>query len=175
LGSGTSSVEGSRVAAFTQRLRELSWVENRTVAIEYRWAEGQSERYREIAAEFVRLKVDVIVSSATSSSVAAKQATTAIPIVFVGAADPVGIGLVASLARPGGNVTGVTNQLTDTATRCERSSTIAAELDAPSLGSSKGCLGALGDGSPFVLRDHRHDPHCHAVGIGHVCRYEVHA
>jgi len=118
LGSATSSAEGSRVAAFTQRLRELGWTENRTVAIEYRWAEGRIERYREIAAEFVQLKVDVIVAgSGTPAAMAAKQATTAIPIVFAFVGDPVGTGLVASLARPGGNATGLSNQTTDTAAK----------------------------------------------------------
>jgi putative tryptophan/tyrosine transport system substrate-binding protein len=101
-------------AAFLQRLRELGWIEGRTVAIEYRWAEGRSERYAEIAAEFVRLKVDVIAASATASF-AAKQATSVIPIVFFVQHDPVGTGLVASLARPGGNVTGLSAQQTDTA------------------------------------------------------------
>jgi putative ABC transport system substrate-binding protein len=117
LGSATSSAEVSAVAAFAQRLRELGWIENRTVAIEYRWAEGRTERYREIAAEFVQLKVDVIVTRGTPSSMAAKQATTAIPIVFVFVGDPVGTGLVASLARPGGNATGLSSQTTDTATK----------------------------------------------------------
>ena len=97
-----------------QRLRELGWIEGRTVAIEYRWAEGRSERFAEIAAEFVRLKVDVIVTSGTAV-LAAKQATSVIPIVFAVAGDPVGTGLVASLARPGGNVTGLSIQATDLA------------------------------------------------------------
>jgi putative ABC transport system substrate-binding protein len=96
-----------------QRLRELGWIEGRTVAIEYRWAEGRDERYDEIAAEFVRLKVDVIVTSSTVGVVAAKQATSLIPIVFV-AGDPVGTGLVASLARAGGNATGLSLQQTET-------------------------------------------------------------
>ena len=103
------------IAAFVQRLRELGWIEGRNVAIEYRWAEGRTERSAEIAAEFVRLKVDVIVTHGTASILAAKQATSVIPIVFAVAADPVGSGLVASLARPGGNVTGLSNQLTDLA------------------------------------------------------------
>jgi putative ABC transport system substrate-binding protein len=94
-------------------LRELGWIEGRTVAIEYRWAEGRSERAAEIAAEFVRLKVDVIVTSGTSPVLAAKQATAVIPIVFAAAGDPVGTGLVASLARPGGNVTGLSLQAID--------------------------------------------------------------
>ena len=92
--------------AFVQRLHELGWSEGRDVAIEYRWAEGRNERAAEIAAEFVRLKVDVIVTYGTQSILAAKQATTIIPIVFALPGDPVATGLVASLARPGGNATG---------------------------------------------------------------------
>ena len=91
--------------AFVQRLRELGWIEGHTVAIEYRWNEGQPERIAEIAAEFIRLKVDVIVTNAIAAPTL-KQATTVIPIVFAIAPDPVRGGLVASLARPGGNVTG---------------------------------------------------------------------
>jgi putative tryptophan/tyrosine transport system substrate-binding protein len=89
----------------------------RTVAIEYRWAEGRNERATEIAAEFVRLKVDVIVAQGTPSVIAAKQATSVIPIVFAAVGDPVGSGLVASLSRPGGNVTGLSTQQTDTASK----------------------------------------------------------
>jgi ABC transporter substrate binding protein len=103
----TASIESQRVAAFVQRLRELGWIDGRNLAIEYRWAEGRNERYAENAAEFVRLKVDVIVTVATPPTVAAKQATSVIPIVFAAANDPVRSGLVASLARPGGNVTGL--------------------------------------------------------------------
>ena len=117
LGTATPSTQSSRVAAFVQRLRELGWIENRTVAIEYRWAEGRPERFAEIAAEFVRLKVDVILTYATPSSIAAKKATAAIPIVFAAAGDPVGTGLVASLARPGGNITGLSIQQTDLASK----------------------------------------------------------
>jgi putative ABC transport system substrate-binding protein len=114
LGSTTLSVESQRVAAFVQRLRELGWTEGRTIAIEDRWAEGRNERFAEIAAEFVRLKVDVIVTQGTASVLAAKQATSVIPIVFATAGgDPVGNNLIASLAHPGGNVTGLTNQQTD--------------------------------------------------------------
>jgi putative tryptophan/tyrosine transport system substrate-binding protein len=116
LGGATLSAWSNWVAAFVQRLRELGWIEGRTIAIEYRWAEGRSERYTEIAAEFVRLKVDVIVT-AGASVVAAKQATSVIPIVFAVAADPLGTGLVASLARPGGNVTGLSNQAADLAAK----------------------------------------------------------
>ena len=82
LGSGTPAARGPMAAAFVQRLRELGWIEGRTVAIEYRWAEGRNERFAEIAAEFVRLKVDVIVTAGTAAALAAKQATSAIPIVF---------------------------------------------------------------------------------------------
>jgi putative ABC transport system substrate-binding protein len=96
-----------------QRLRELHWIEGRTVAIEIRWAEGRNERLADTAAEFVRRKVDVIVTSATPPTVAAKQATSVIPIVFAAVGDPVGAGLVESLARPGGNVTGLSLQQTD--------------------------------------------------------------
>jgi putative tryptophan/tyrosine transport system substrate-binding protein len=98
-----------------QRLRELGWIEGRNVTIEYRWAEGRSERAAEIVAEFVRLKVDVIYTQGNTQALLAKRATSVIPIVFALAGDPVGTGLVASLARPGGNVTGLSNQLTDTA------------------------------------------------------------
>ena len=115
LGAGTASAMSQWTAAFVQRLRELGWVEDRTIAIHYRWAEGRIERLAEIAAEFVRLKVDVIVTNSATPVVAAKQATSVIPIVIASAADPVGTGLVASLARPGGNVTGLSVQMTDLA------------------------------------------------------------
>jgi ABC-type uncharacterized transport system substrate-binding protein len=112
--TGTPSSHGQWFAALAQRLRELGWVDGRTIAIEYRWAEGRPERYAEIAAEFVQRKVDVIVTGG-SAVPAAKQATSIIPIVFPVATDPVGAGYVASLARPGGNVTGLSQQRTDTA------------------------------------------------------------
>ena len=115
LGGVTPAADGQRVASFVQQLHELGWNEGRNVKIEYRWAEGRSERLAEIAAEFVRLKVDVIVTYGTTAVVAARQATLVIPIVFAVVADPVGTGLVASLARPGGNVTGLSLQQTDVA------------------------------------------------------------
>ena len=119
LGAGTLSTWSGWTAAFVQRLRELGWIEGRTIAIEYRWAEGRTERYTEIGAEFVRLKVDVIVTVGTAVP-ALKQLTSAIPIVFAAATDPVGSGLVASLARPGGNVTGLSMQTTELVSkRCE--------------------------------------------------------
>jgi putative ABC transport system substrate-binding protein len=115
LDSASPSNQSQRLAPLVQRLRELSWIEGRTVAIEARWAEGRNERSAEIAAEFVRLKVDVIVTAGTPNTAAAKQATSVIPIVFVSTGDPVGTGLVASLARPSGNVTGLSNQNNDIA------------------------------------------------------------
>jgi putative ABC transport system substrate-binding protein len=115
LGQSTPLGESERAAAFAQRLRELGWVEGRTLAIEYRWADGRNERFAEIAAEFVRLKVNVIVTGGTPPVIAARQATSVIPIVFASAGDPVGTGLVASLARPGGNVTGLSVQAVDLA------------------------------------------------------------
>jgi len=105
------------VTAFTQELRELGWIEGRTVSIEYRWAEGRNDRMNEIAAEFVRLKVDVIVTQGNAATAAAKHATSTIPIIFGLAGDPVGTGLVASLARPGGNVTGLSLQQPDTSAK----------------------------------------------------------
>ena len=113
LGGATASARPNGLTAFVQRLHELGWVEGHTVAIEYRWAEGRSERSPAIIAEFVRLKVDVIVTHATPHVLAAKQATSVVPIVFPSAGDPVGNGLVTSLARPGGNVTGLSVQSSD--------------------------------------------------------------
>jgi putative tryptophan/tyrosine transport system substrate-binding protein len=116
LGTATPSGWSQFVVAFVQRLRDLGWSEGRNVAIEYRWAEGRAERYTEIATEFVRLKVDVIVT-AGGAVLATKQATSAIPIVFALALDPVGGGLVTSLARPGGNVTGLSLQSTEVSSK----------------------------------------------------------
>jgi putative ABC transport system substrate-binding protein len=114
LGASIPSNFATWVPAFVQRLRELGWIEGRTVAIEFRWGEGRSERQVEIAAELVRLNVDVIVTSGTAI-LAAKQATSVIPIVFAVAVDPLRSGLVGSLARPGGNITGLSLQQTDLA------------------------------------------------------------
>ena len=117
LGGQSPAAMGHLVAAFAQRLRELGWIESRNIAIEHRWIGGRSEpNAAEAADELVRLKVDIIVAGGTTSVVAAKRATPLIPIVFV-AGDPVGTGLVASLARPGGNVTGLSNQSTDIAAK----------------------------------------------------------
>ena len=115
LGSGSAAAQSQWTAAFVQRMRELGWVDGRNLTIEYRWAEGRSERFAEFAAEFVRLKVDVILTHNTPPVIAAKQATSVIPIVFATAADPVNTGVVASLARPGSNVTGLSSQTPDVA------------------------------------------------------------
>jgi putative ABC transport system substrate-binding protein len=112
--AASSAAAGQNTAAFVQRLRELGWIEGRTIAIEYRWADGRDERYAEIAAEFVRLKVDIIVV-AGAGVLPAKEATSVIPIVFTAARDPLGTGMVASLARPGGNATGLSSQTIDLA------------------------------------------------------------
>jgi putative ABC transport system substrate-binding protein len=109
LGASTQANWTDWTAAFVQRLRELGWVEGRTVTIEYRWADGRSERYAEFAVEFVRLKADVIVTVG-SPAVVLRQLTSTIPIVFAMATDPLGTGLVASLAQPGGNFTGLSIQ-----------------------------------------------------------------
>ena len=117
LGSTTASIASQWVVVFVQRLRELGWIEGHTVAIEYRWAEGRKERADELAAEFVQLKVDLIMTYGTQCAQAAKQATNSVPIVFALPGDPVATGLVASLARPGSNITGVSSQGTDLATK----------------------------------------------------------
>jgi putative tryptophan/tyrosine transport system substrate-binding protein len=116
LGSSTPSIDRPRAAAFVKRLNELGWVNDRNVRIELRWAEASAERAREVAAEFVRLKVDVIMTYGSVNVLAAKQATATIPIVFV-AGDPLGTGLVESLARPGGNATGLSLEVTGTASK----------------------------------------------------------
>lgn len=110
LGESTPAGQSQWVAAFVQRLRELGWAESRNVAIEYRWAEGRNERFGELVVELIRRQVDVIVTQGTPAVLAAKRATSVIPVVFSIAGNPVANGLVASLARPGGNVTGLTNQ-----------------------------------------------------------------
>jgi len=117
LGSQTLATHADWHAAFLQRLRELGWIDGRNLVIEYRWAEGSGDRAAKLAAEFVKLRVDAIVTYANPMVLAAKQATSIIPIIFAGAADPVGTGLVASLARPGGNVTGLSSENTDLASK----------------------------------------------------------
>jgi putative ABC transport system substrate-binding protein len=117
LGGATPAAQALWTAAFVQRLQEVGWTEGQTVGIEYRWAEGRFDRSPEFIAEFVRLKVDVILTHATANVLAAKRATSVIPIVFASAGDPVGNGLVASLGRPGGNVTGLSVQSSDLANK----------------------------------------------------------
>ncbi len=106
LSSGSSTVTPHVIEAFRQGLRELGWVEGQNIVIAYRFAEYKYDRLPDLAAELVRLKVDIIVAPATPAAAAAKKATGTIPIVMIGVGDPVGTGFVASLARPGGNVTG---------------------------------------------------------------------
>jgi putative tryptophan/tyrosine transport system substrate-binding protein len=117
LGPTSTSTEGQWTPAFVRRLHQLGWIEGRTVDIEYRWAEGHAERLSAFADELVRLKVSVIVTIATAPTIAAKRATSVIPIVFAASGDAVGSGLVASLARPGGNVTGLSIQTVETVSK----------------------------------------------------------
>jgi putative ABC transport system substrate-binding protein len=105
-GSNPASA-GEFIKVFSDTLRERGWIEGQNVQIEYRYAEGQLERFSEFAAELVALKADVIFAPSTAATLAAKQATSTIPVVFHVYADPVGLGLVASMARPGGNMTGL--------------------------------------------------------------------
>jgi putative tryptophan/tyrosine transport system substrate-binding protein len=165
-GTASASAWGPWTTAFGQRLRELGWIEGRTVAIHYRWTEGRAERLAEIAAEFVRLKVDVIVTGG-NAAVAAKQASSVIPIAFALMDDPVSMGLVESLARPGGNVTGLSMQQTELAgKRLEllhevvpglRRLAIMANVDLPNVAQEMGGIqataGTLGfDVAAFEIR-----------------------
>jgi putative ABC transport system substrate-binding protein len=115
LGSGSESAQSQWTAAFVQRLAQLGWSEGGNLKISYRWADGHNERYAEFAAELVRLNVDLIVTHNTVPTLTVKRATSTIPVVFATAGDPVGSGIVASLARPGGNLTGLSGQAPDTA------------------------------------------------------------
>jgi len=115
LGAAAREIAGPWISAFVTRLHELGWDDGRNVSVVYRWAEPRIESYSEIAAEFSSRKVDVIVTWASAPTLAAKRATATIPVVFAAQMDPVGVGVVASLARPGGNVTGMSIQQTDTA------------------------------------------------------------
>jgi putative ABC transport system substrate-binding protein len=144
LGPATQEAAGHWVAAFVARLKELGWVEGRNVSIDYRWAEGSSARYADIAAEFAANNVDLIVTWASAPVIAAKRATTAIPIVFAAQMDPVSAGVVASLSRPGGNVTGLSLQQTDTSGK-------RVELLREAIGSLR-LLAIMGNiGTPGVL------------------------
>ena len=117
LDASTASGSAVLLEAFRQELSKLGWIEGKNITIEYRFAEQKSERLPELAADLVRLKVDLIVVSGTAPALAAKKATTTIPIVMTSAGDPVGAGLVASLARPGGNVTGLSSLATELNTK----------------------------------------------------------
>jgi len=107
LGNSTAALEANLVGPLREGLRDLGYVEGRNIVIEYRWAEGQYERFPQLVAELLALKVDVIVAAGTPAALAVKRATTTVPMVMVAVGDPVGTGLVASLARPGGNLTGL--------------------------------------------------------------------
>jgi putative tryptophan/tyrosine transport system substrate-binding protein len=115
MGADSAAAQSRMTAAFVQRLRELGWTEGRNVIIEYRWAEGNTERFAEIAAEFVQRNVSIILTHNTPPTLAAKHATSTIPIVFATAGAPVETGLVSSLARPGGNITGLSSQASEIA------------------------------------------------------------
>jgi putative ABC transport system substrate-binding protein len=115
IGANNAAEQKARTDTFDRRLRDLGWGDGRNLTIEHRWAEGRSQLAADIAGDFVRRKVDVIVVVGTAAALAAQQATSVIPIMFVAASDPIGTRLVASLARPGGNVTGLSQQATDTA------------------------------------------------------------
>jgi putative ABC transport system substrate-binding protein len=113
MGANTPATQSEFTDAFVAGLRDLGWREGHNVIIEYRWGQGRVERFAEIAAEFVRLKVDLIFTATSAPAVAAMRATSVIPVVFAAVGDPVGAGLIASLARPGGNVTGTSSQTSD--------------------------------------------------------------
>jgi putative tryptophan/tyrosine transport system substrate-binding protein len=117
LSASTAAGSSEQTSAFVQRLRELGWVEGRNIVIEYRWAQGRAELATEFLTEFIRRRVDIIVTVGNEFALLAKRATSVIPIVFVRAGDPIGTGLIESLARPGGNITGFSTQLTDTAAK----------------------------------------------------------
>jgi len=109
LGNSTATLEANLVGPFRDGLRDLGYVEGRNILIEYRWAEGNYERFPSLIAELIALKADVIVTAGTPAAIAVKKATASIPLVMVAVGDPVGTGLVASLGRPGGNATGLTS------------------------------------------------------------------
>ncbi|MBI4489616.1 MAG: ABC transporter substrate-binding protein [Deltaproteobacteria bacterium] len=113
LGNSNPTLEANLVGPFREGLRELGYIEGQNILIEYRWAEGKYERFPELIGELVHLKVEVIVTAGTPASLAVKKATTSIPLVMIAVGDPIGTGLVASLARPGGNITGLTSIAAD--------------------------------------------------------------
>ena len=154
LGTNTPSAQERWTVAFVQRLHELGWTEGQTVEIQYRWGEGRTERFTELAIELVRLKVDVIVTLGAAVP-AAKQATSIIPIVFAVATDPVGSGYVASLARPGGNVTGLSAQQSDLAgKRLELLLQVVPNLSRLAVIANPGVAGAVAEAHEVQLRGH---------------------
>ena len=144
LGASSPDTAGPWIAAFVGRLGELGWTEGKNVVIEYRWAEARNERYSEIAAELTSRNVDVIVTCASAPVLAAKRTTATIPIVFAAQMDPVGAGVVTSLARPGGNITGMSIQQTDTAgKRIELLREVAPKLARLAVMANAGAPGAM--------------------------------
>src|SRR5205085_1217500 len=113
LGNSTASLESDLVDAFVHGMREIGYAVNQNIVIEYRWAEGSYERFPALVADLVRLRVDVIVTAGTPGTLAAKNATKTIPVVMAVSGDATGVGLVASLAHPGGNITGLTTMASD--------------------------------------------------------------
>src|SRR5437879_6091011 len=150
LDDSTASNIAVRLDTFRQELSKLGWIEGKNVAIEYRFAEGKLERLPELAADFVRLKVDLIMASGTPGVLAAKNATTTIPIVMTNAGDPVGAGLVTSLARPGGNVTGFSSLASELITK-----RLEILKDAIPRLSRVGILRTLGSGTVLQLKELR--------------------
>ena len=144
MGATSPELANQWVAAFVRRLGELGWIEGRNIAIDYRWADARSEQYREIASEFASRNVDVIVTWASAPVLAAKRATATIPIVFAAQMDPVGAGVVSSLSRPGGNVTGMSIQQTDTAgKRIELLREVVPKLSRLAVMANSGAPGAI--------------------------------
>ena len=113
LGNSTAALEANLVGPFRDGLRDLSYEEGRNIVIEYRWAEGKYERFTALVAELIALQVEVIVTAGTPATLAVKKATTSVPLVMIAVGDPVGTGIVPSLGRPGGNVTGLTSISTE--------------------------------------------------------------
>ena len=113
LGNSTTALEANLIGPFREGLRDLGYVEGKNILIEYRWAEGKYERFPALIAELIASKIEVIVTAGTPASLAVKKATTSIPLVMIAVGDPIGTGLIASLAHPGGNITGLTSIAVD--------------------------------------------------------------
>ena len=163
LGTNTPLAQERWTAAFVQRLHELGWIEGQTVTIEYRWGEGRADRFAELATELVRLKVDIILTLGAAVT-AAMQATSVIPIVFAVATDPVGSGMVASLARPGGNATGLSLQQSDVAgKRLELLLEVIPNLRRLAIIANFGVPGAIAPGA--IAEAHEAQARAHALGL----------